>query len=188
MPKSKRKKIFLALRLIAVACVGAFLGSNIYMWNARSLTGNVLPMPFGVGVAVVLSGSMEPELSVDDVILVVEQDSYSVGDVVVYQNHGAMVVHRIIKIDGNMVTTQGDANNVADDELQVTLIKGKVAGSLSNFGGLVRFVKEPVVSIVLLAAAVFLLERSYRKEKEQGDADLDKIKAEIRALKAEQEQ
>ena len=40
----------------------------------------------------------------------------------------------------------------------------------------------------MLAAAVFLLERSYRKDKQKGDAEMDAIKAEIRRLKAEQEQ
>lgn len=188
MSPQKSKKLKTVLRVIALCCVGAFLGFHIYMWNAQSLTGNVLPMPFGVGVAVVLSGSMEPELSVDDVIVVREQDQYQVDDVVVFQSSGALVVHRIIQMNGDKVVTKGDANNVNDDEMDVGKIKGKVVSHVDKLGGLVRVMKSPAVSVSLLAAAVFLLERSYRKEKEQGDVELDQIKEEIRRLKAEQDQ
>ena len=45
------------------------MGINVYLWNASSLAGNAMPMPFGFGMAVVLSGSMEPVLSVNDLLL-----------------------------------------------------------------------------------------------------------------------
>ena len=184
----KKKMIKTVLRIVALSCVGIFLGCNIYLWNAQSLTGNALPMPFGVGVAVVLSGSMEPELSVDDVIFVRAQESYAEGDIVVFQNGGSVVVHRIVKLDGETVVTKGDANNAEDGEMDVSVIKGKVVGHADGLGAAVRLLKSPLVSISTLAAAVFLLERSYRKDKQKGDAEMDAIKAEIRRLKAEQEQ
>lgn len=187
MPTNKKRLLKTILRIIALSCVGVFLGFNIYLWNAQSLTGNALPMPFGFGTAIVLSGSMEPTLSIDDLIFVKSQDSYAVDDVVVYQNGGMVVVHRIISLDGTMVVTQGDANNAADTEMDVSVIKGVVVGRVKNAGDIVRLLKSPVVSIGLLAAAVLLMERSYRKEKEQSNEQLDKIKEEIRRLKAEQE-
>ena len=52
--------------------VSLIVGVNIYLWNAQSLMGNALPMPFGYGAAVVLSGSMEPTFSTGDLILVKE--------------------------------------------------------------------------------------------------------------------
>ena len=187
MNKDNKNRLKTILRVVALSCVGIFLGFNIYLWNAQGLTGNALPMPFGFGSAVVLSGSMEPTFSVDDLIFVKAQDSYSVGDVVVYQSGSILVVHRIITIDGDTVVTQGDANNAADGEMDISLIKGRVIGSVSNAGAMVRLIKSPIVSIVLLAGSVLLLERSYRKEKQQGNEELDKIKEEIRRLKAEQE-
>ena len=188
MPKTKHKTLKLILRIVALSLVGVFLGFNVYMWNARSLTGNALPMPFGFGAAIVLSGSMEPTLSVDDLIVVKAQDSYEVGDVVVFQSGSTLVVHRIMEINGDMVVTKGDANNTNDEEMEISLIKGRVTCYVPNAGGLVRVLKSPVVSIGLLATAVFLLERSYRKEKQQDEDEMDKIKEEIRRLKAEQEQ
>lgn len=187
MACDRKKIIKMVARILALACVGVFLGFNIYSWNAKSLTGNVLPMPFGIGTAVVLSGSMEPTLSVDDLIIVKQQDDYKVDDIVVYQSGGMLVVHRIISIQDNMVVTQGDANNTADAEMEISLIKGKMVGQVKNVGSLVRLMKSPLVSIGLLAGVVVLLERSYRKERRQGDDELEKIKEEIRRLKAEQE-
>ena len=183
MPKANRKMLKSILRIIALCCVGAFLGINIYFWNAQSLTGNALPMPFGYGTAIVLSGSMEPELSVDDLIFVKEQDGYEVGDVVVYQSGSSLVVHRIISADGETIVTQGDANNTPDGEIDISLVKGCVIGHIAGVGGLVRLMKSPLVSIALLAGAIFLLERSYRKEKQQSDDEVERIKAEIRKLK-----
>ena len=68
MKKNKVGKDILRVLLLAVC--GLVLGLNIYSANAKSLVGNHLPMPFGYGAAVVLSGSMEPTLSVGDLILV----------------------------------------------------------------------------------------------------------------------
>ena len=151
-----KKTVKMILRIVALSLVGIFLGFNIYLWNAQSLTGNAMPMPFGFGAAIVLSGSMEPTLSVDDLIFVKAQDGYAVGDVVVFQNGGALVVHRLMQIDGDMVITQGDANDSPDAEMEMTRIRGVVVGSVKNAGDIVRLMKSPVVSIGLLAAAVFL--------------------------------
>lgn len=188
MASDKKKTFKTILRIVALSCVGVFLGFNIYLWNAQSLTGNALPMPLGFGTAIVLSGSMEPTLSIDDLIFVKSQNSYAVDDVVVYQSGSMVVVHRIISIDGTTVITQGDANNTDDGEMDISVIKGAVIGRVKNAGAIVRLLKSPMVSVSLLAAAVLLMERSYRKEKEQSNEQLDKIKEEIRRLKAEQEQ
>ena len=47
------------LRILVLIICGIVLGVNVYLANANSLVGNKLPMPFGYGSAVVLSGSME---------------------------------------------------------------------------------------------------------------------------------
>jgi len=116
-----------------------------------------------------------------------QQDGYEVNDVVVYQSGSSLVVHRVVRIDGEKVVTKGDANNAEDGEMDISQIKGEVIGHIDGAGATVRLLKSPMVSIGLLALAIFLLERSYRKEKQQGDEEMDAIKAEIRRLKAEQE-
>ena len=183
----KNKVIPTVLRTVFLIVVSLVLGINIYNWNARSLTGNVLPMPFGYGGAVVLSGSMEPAIAMDELIIVQASDSYELGDVVVYQDGHMLVVHRIVAMDGNTVTTRGDANNTEDSPIEMTQVKGKVIAHIPYVGALVRLLKTPVVTILLVVGAVLSVELPYRKEKEENDEELERIKAEIRRLKEEQE-
>lgn len=166
---------------------GVFLGTQFYSWNARNVGGDSMPMPFGMGISVVLSGSMEPELSVDDVIIVKAQDKYSVGDMVVFQSHGDMVVHRIIAMEGETITTKGDANNSADEPISLSDIKGGVTAVIPGMGKALRFIKSPYGMIIVMGAALLLMELSFRKEKKASEQDLEPIKEEIRSLLAEQE-
>ena len=124
--KKNKKKFPPVLRLILLVICGAVLGVNVYLANAKSLVGNQMPMPFGYGASVVLSGSMEPEFSKGDLIIVGEADSYQERDIVVFQDGASLVVHRIIEIDGEKIITQGDANNVPDEPIESSVIKGKV--------------------------------------------------------------
>lgn len=183
----RNKKFQPILRAVFLIAVSLILGINIYSWNARSLTGNALPMPFGYGGAVVLSGSMEPSISVDDLIIVKAADSYEVGDIVVYQTGRISVVHRIVAMDGETVTTRGDANNVHDDSIELSQIKGKVIAHISHVGKVVRLLKTPMATALLIAAAVLTVELPYQKEKNKKEEELERIKAEIRRLKEEQE-
>ena len=142
-------------------------------------------MPFGYGIAIVLSGSMEPVISKDDLILVKESESYAVDDIVVYQNINSLVVHRIIAIDGDSIITKGDANNVADEPISAADIKGKVLMWNSFAGKGVSFLKTPIGTICIIAAAIALIEIPHRKEKDKDDEERQKIIDEIRRLKEE---
>lgn len=182
----RKKKIQTVLRIVLLTVISVVFGFGVYRWNAQSLTGNVMPMPFGMGVGVVMSGSMEPDLSVDDVIFVVASEEYEVNDVVVFQQKNMLVVHKIISIDGDMVTTQGTANNTADEPMKMSAIKGKVLFHIDGLGGVVTWMKSPFGTIALLAIAGCLLVLSYTSEKQEEDKKderIDQIKREIAALK-----
>ena len=181
------KLIKTVARIALIVFVSLVVGLNLYSWNAKSLMGNALPMPMGYGAAVTLTGSMEPTIMPDDLIIVAEQEAYELDDIVVYQSGSILVVHRIISIDGQSVVTQGDANPVADEPMDVSLIKGKVIAIVPVLGNVARVLKTPAATIVLLAGAVLLLEMSFRKEKQKKSDDLELIKEEIRRLKEEQE-
>ena len=152
-------------------------------------------MPMGVGATVVLSGSMEPTLSTGDLLIIAKQDSYQVDDVVVFQANRMAVVHRIVELyekpvqgeDGEeiqqMAITQGDANNTPDDPIQVSQIKGTVVFRLPIVGYLINMIKTPIGTILILALAIFLLERSFHKEREKDQDKLEAIRREIEKLK-----
>ena len=175
------------IRRVILVILGLIIGTNAYLANAKTLTGNQMPMPFGYGAAVVLSGSMEPVLSKGDLIIVQEKESYKVGDVVVFQSGKSLIVHRIIKIDDKKVITQGDANNVADPEFDTQFIKGKEVFRIPYIGVLVDIIKTPTGTIVILILAFWMVEYSFRKQKNEDSKKQEEIKAEIRKLKEEQE-
>ena len=179
------KKLLPVLRMTFLIIVSLVVGIKIYSWNARSLTGNVLPMPFGYGAALVLTGSMEPTIMADELIIVQAQDDYEVGDIVVYQTGRILVVHRIVDMDGETVITQGDANNAKDAPLELAHIKGRVIAHFPNMGTLVRILKTPWATFLLIAGAVVMAEVPYRKKKEQDLEERQKLLEEIRKLKNE---
>lgn len=182
--KSKLKSTF---RLLLLILCGLILGVNVYLTNANSLVGNKLPMPFGYGAAVVLSGSMEPEFSMGDLIVVKETKDFKLHDIVVFQDVNSLVVHRIIDIDGETITTQGDANNTADEPIHVSALKGKVLFWIPYVGNVVGFLKTPMGIIVIIAAAIALIEIPRRSEKKKDDEERQKILEEIERLKKDQE-
>ena len=179
-------KIKNILRFVLLIICGAVFGMNIYSANANSLVGNKMPMPFGYGSAVVLSGSMEPTFSTGDLIVVKEADDYQVDDIVVYQEGSILVVHKIIQRDGNMITTKGDANNAADEPIDISLVKGKVIFAIPVVGTVVEFLKSPVGTILIIVAAIALVEVPRRREKDKDDEERQKIIDEIRRLKDEE--
>lgn len=175
------------IRISVLVLLAVLIGVSIYSINASMLGGNALPMPFGFGMTVVLSGSMEPELSVDDLLIVTPSDTYEVGDVVVYQTQRTAVVHRIVAINGEEIITRGDANNTEDDPITKENIKGKVIFAIPFIGLIVNLIKTPFGTILLLGAAIWLLEASFKKEKDKKAEELAAIRREIEELKKDAE-
>lgn len=190
-----KKHLKTILRTTLLVLVALIVGLNVYTLNASRITGDMVPMPLGVGATVVLSGSMEPTLSTGDLLIIAKQDSYQVDDVVVFQANRMAVVHRIVELyekpvqgeDGEeiqqMAITQGDANNTPDDPIQVSQIKGTVVFRLPIVGYLINMIKTPIGTILILALAIFLLERSFHKEREKDQDKLEAIRREIEKLK-----
>jgi len=191
----KRKTL---LNMLLVALVLVIVGVNIYTNVARA-RGNTLPMPFGIGMAVIQSGSMEPHIPIDSLVVVIPASDYEVGDVVAYQTERGRkhTVHRIVSIDGDTVVTAGDNNDGSlDPAIHKDKIKGKVVLTVPGLGRgmdtVSNFLQNPIVTLLILLAAGFLFWRSMRSDKtaEQGTdsntPDLDAIKAEIARLKSEQ--
>lgn len=183
-----KKRLFAVLRIALLSLVAVVIGVSVYLWNARSLLGNTMPMPFGYGCAVVLSGSMEPTLKVDDLIFVKEQADFEVGDIVVFQDDSKLVVHRLLAYDGKTAITKGDANQSEDEPIPADAIIGRLCGRIPQMGKVTRMLKTPVGIAVLLGGALLLMEMSFRSDRKEGDEKVEQLKAEIRRLRQEQEE
>jgi len=106
----------------------------------------------GISSLIVSSGSMEPELSVGDVIIIKSCANYEVGDIITYNvNDEYFVTHRIIEIEGNNFVTKGDNNNVEDSQV---VLKENVEGKVILNAKILRVMYEHYWVIIL---AVILL-------------------------------
>lgn len=182
-PKQKKFSKKTVFRYIVFSLIGIVLGLFVYSQNVKGILRDKMPMPFGYGMSVVLSGSMESRLSVNDLVIIKATDSFEVNDIVLYQDGNSLVIHRIIEIDGDTVTTKGDANNVADKPINKNQIKGVLVFDIARLGAVVNILKQPVSVFIILAAALLLMELSYRKEKDNNAEELDEIKKMIEELK-----
>lgn len=181
--KGKKRVGSIIFRIILIIIAGLTVGFGVYSWNASRVVGNELPMPFGFGISVIMSPSMDPVLKTNDLVVVTEKDSYDVDDIVVYQDGHMLVIHRIVDIDGETVTTKGDANNSPDSPIQMDDIKAKYVFRIPLIGLFVKYAKTIPGTLLILGIALYLLYRSRQKERAKGEEELDDIVSEIMRLR-----
>lgn len=118
----------------------------------------------GMEMFVVLSGSMNPTLMVDDVIFIKHENDISTvskGDIITYFDGKAYVTHRVDAVlDNGGVRTlvmKGDNNN-AEDEFRVTerSLVGRYLFRLENGGRWYEVLKSPVF-LVCVGICVILM-------------------------------
>src|SRR5574344_386218 len=139
------------------------------------------PTYFGYTMLQIASGSMEPALKVDDVILVDTKDTnYNVNDIVSFISDNALVTHRIIFIDGDTITVKGDNNNVIDSPISRDVIIGKVVKVFPDLKIWQEVFTDPKIIIFLLITLVlFDMAISYEPKKktdEDSKLKVSKIK------------
>ncbi len=180
-----RKFFKIFIKILWFLFVSVLIGYSVFLLNAKFILHEKLPMIGGVGHAVVLSGSMEPVISVNDLLIIKSQDSYEIDDIITYvDNENMLVTHRIIELNGTTVKVKGDANNAADPEFNYERIKGKVIAIIPKLGYVVVFFQNPLCVICVVVLAFILLERSYAKKEQDATNNLDSIKAEIEKIKS----
>ena len=187
--KEKVEKKFSVKKLILIILVVLVVYCCVFSLAAKAIKSESMPMPLGFGAAVVLSGSMEPVLHINDLIIVTKASDYNVGDVVVYQTGGTPVIHRIIEMDrdAGVLTTQGDANNAPDNPITFSKLKGKLLFSVPLIGFVFRFLKTVpgiIMVLVLLFTLFYLSVRAKEKDEEESAKKIE-LNKEIEALKAE---
>ena len=185
MAETKKKKRIgsIIFRIILIVIAGSTLGLGVYRLNSEKFLHDQLPTPFGFGISVIMSDSMQPVLSTNDLVVVTKQDSYDIDDIVVFQKEDLLVIHRIIEIDDDMVITKGDANPSADDPVPIKEIKAKYAFRIPYIGLIVKYIKTVPGTLLIIALALFLLYKSRQKERSKEMDELDDIVEEIKRLR-----
>lgn len=173
-----KKHLKIAVRVLTITLtvlLGLIILFNLSTTIKRRITGNPCETVLGFGTAVVISGSMEPEISIDDMVVIFKTGNYEKGDVVTYLGNTRAVTHRIIdtRTDENGMTyytTKGDYNNTDDGEITADKIVGEVLFIIPKFGRVQSFISQPIgfLTITLIAGAVILVpELLTKKDKEE---------------------
>jgi signal peptidase I len=125
------------------------------------------PVQFGGGSSyvIVAGASMEPTLSMGDLVIVRESSVYEVGDIVTYHHPLAgPIIHRIIDREGEQFTFQGDNNDWIDSYAPtVNDMVGKLWLRLPAKGQLLNTLRVPAVLAglaILVAMSVFATFRT----------------------------
>lgn len=173
MIKKIGRAVIRTVQGVIVAVLALIVLVNLYTLAARTLFHVEDPAVLGCRVAVVLTGSMEPAIRADDLVLVHRQEDYDVGDIIMFRSGGSTVTHRVTAVTAEGYRTRGDANNTEDaDTTPPEAVLGRVVLTLHGAGAAVRFLRTPlgalclVLMVPVLVLAPDILQKRRRKEGE----------------------
>lgn len=97
-------------------------------------------------MAAVTSQSMWPTLKKGDLIFlkgVDKPEDLRIGDIIAFEHPKGITLHRVKSIEGDLITTQGDANAVPDGPIHFSQVVGRVP----KLGG--RLARVPYVGGII---------------------------------------
>ncbi len=128
--------------------------------------GNPLPMIFGWGNAITISGSMEPEIPIGALLFIQQQGEYQPGKIVSYvDKDGKLVTHRLVFNNGEIAITKGDSNNIQDEEIRTSQILGQVKLVFPEIGLSLIWINKNLWLFVLIGFLLLFLYFYFKKRK-----------------------
>jgi len=177
-------KIFQALYYILIGGIALI---------ALLLVASIFPITGNYKVKIVLSGSMEPEITTGSIVAIKPAERYDIGDVITFgkdTKKDIPTTHRIVEahaVEGIMFyQTKGDANDHPDaKEVREREIIGKVLFSIPLLGYVIDFAKKPLgfALLVVVPAGIIVVDelgkiyrevRRMRREKRTGGGTPDR--------------
>ena len=137
---------------------------------------NKYPNYFGYTFFEVASGSMEPALKVNDVVLIkITRENLVKNDIIAFQVDNAIITHRILFIDGEIITVKGDSNNVVDKPIIKKQVIGKVVKVFPELGIWKKVLTDPKILFgIFVTLLLFDFALSYgNKENKKIEKMLD---------------
>lgn len=149
-----------------------------------------VPKLLGIQTYNVISGSMEPSISVGSIVYVknAEFNELAEGDVIAFESGASVVTHRITSIDSQskLITTKGDANDT-EDFVPVAYVNviGRVVAHVPFLGYIASWLSEitgKVIAVMLLIIGLLLSnagDKSQDKEKTENKKQNTKVNPKI---------
>ena len=152
-------KIF---KILSYCLVGLIIVMSLFVLTLRFLGES--PSIFGYSFYYVLTESMEPEIEAGDMILgeTTSFDQLKVGDIITYQGetgevNGKIITHKIVEIDGDLITTKGIANDIADPPIRQSQIMSRYVTTIPLAGDIFSAINSKLGFIFLIAIPLALL-------------------------------
>ena len=200
--EGKMQKIKKAISIIVILILIPILLISIVILIDSHTHPNEVPSFFGWKPFIVLSGSMETQISAGDIVVVKEIDTNELkkGDIIAFKDGNIVITHRIdevTEIDGKtQYITKGDNNNTQDiGYVSPEQIEGVFKFKVSRLGNLAMFIQTPLGMIVCLYIPIIIIillqTADSKKEKEELISKLNKqskMEEEIEKLKKQNEE
>ncbi len=149
------KKITKIILNILTTLLLVLLVIVIYGKVVITFSDNAYPNYFGYTLFEVASGSMQPTLQINDVVIVkITNKDLKQNDIIAFLDKDAIITHRILYIDDNVITVKGDNNDAIDKPILSDVVIGKVVKILPKLGIWKKVLTEPRI---LLAIFITLL-------------------------------
>ena len=115
--------------------------------------------PFGIKAAVVMTGSMEPTININDFVILNRPKDIKVNDIVSYKDKDNKneVLHRVVSINNDEIITKGDANNVTDEPINRNQVTGVYIGKIKYLGKIISLVNKPIVFATIITSLVIFM-------------------------------
>ena len=143
---------------------------NILLWIIIILFAGILVLTLasqktdvlGFRIYTIMSGSMEPTIHVEDVVVTKKVDEAKVGDVIAFKYGQSITVHRIIEEyndnNGKSYLTQGDNNNAPDQHpIKQEDVKGKVVVVIHKLGHYILYLQSHFVAVIIICGVLIFL-------------------------------
>ncbi|MBQ8430716.1 MAG: signal peptidase I [Clostridia bacterium] len=124
---------------------------------------------FNIRLDEVLSDSMAPVFTDQDIVLIKSQDSYEIHDIIEYRKDGINVTHRIVDYDPEtgIYTTKGEHHGAADDAtIKKEDINGKVIGIWNNGRAVYNGIKDNYFLILTIVIGCWAISSTIAGELE----------------------
>ena len=175
---AKAKKIFKIIVDILTFLVFLVLAVVIYAKVKSMVSNKDYPEFFGYSIFRVDTGSMEPTISQNDIIIIKKSNEYEIDDIVTFKTDDDYITHRIVTKIGEKIITKGDANNARDVAIEKKDIIGKVVSIKKKLGVWQKVLTNPIIIIMIFVTLIlFDFAFSYKGiVKKQNTKMVNKIK------------
>lgn len=144
----------------------------------------------GIYMFNIVSGSMEPTLEINDVVVVQKcpPSQLKKGDIITFEQDGRIISHRILNVIGKKgqtkFETKGDNNLIPDpNKVEAEQILGKVIFKVKKVGKAINYIQNSrgFISIALLAVIIYILVSL--KDKQKNNRKIKRKKYEIKKIR-----